>query len=180
MDAHFVPNLTIGPPVVRRLAEVSPKPLDVHLMIDDPDRWAPVYAEAGAASVTFHIEAAKAPVRLARELRRLGAEPAVALNPATPVAALEDILDEVSMVLVMSVEPGFGGQGLIERSLTKLAQARDAIGPRPVKLQVDGGVDLATAGRVVRAGATVLVAGSAVFDAPDPGAAVEALRRAAS
>jgi ribulose-phosphate 3-epimerase len=180
MDAHFVPNLTLGLPVVQRLVEVSPKPLDAHLMIEDPDLWAPAYAKAGAASVTFHLEAAKAPVRLARELRALGARPAVAINPGTPVSALEDVLDEVSMVLVMSVEPGFGGQSFIERSLAKLAQAKDSIGSRPVKLQVDGGVDLATAHRVVAAGASVLVAGSALFDAPDPGAAVEALRRAAN
>jgi ribulose-phosphate 3-epimerase len=178
MDAHFVPNLTLGLPVFRRLAEVSPVPLDAHLMIENPDRWAPAYAEAGAASVTFHIEAARAPVRLARELREAGAKAAAALNPATPVAALADLLEELDMILVMAVEPGFGGQSFIARSLAKLRQARQLIGGRPVKLQIDGGVGPATVGGIVQAGANVLVAGSAVFGGDDPAAAVAALREA--
>jgi ribulose-phosphate 3-epimerase len=176
MDAHFVPNLTMGLPVVKRLAQVSPLPLDAHLMIEDPDRWAPRYAEAGARSVTFHIEAAKAPVRLARELRAQGAKAAAAVNPGTPVAALADLAGELDMILVMSVEPGFGGQGFIERSLAKLRAARQLIAGRPVKLQVDGGVDRATVGPVVQAGADALVAGSAVYGGGDPAGAVAELR----
>jgi ribulose-phosphate 3-epimerase len=179
MDGHFVPNLTIGPPVIRRIAQVSPLPTDVHLMIDNPDRFAPDYAAAGADSVTFHLEAAKAPVRLARELRRQGAKAAVAINPATPVAALEDLLDEVDMVLIMSVEPGFGGQSFIERSLGKLARAKALIAGRPVKLEIDGGADRRTTPLIARAGADVIVAGSAVFGAEDPAAEIRALKELA-
>jgi ribulose-phosphate 3-epimerase len=180
MDAHFVPNLTVGLPVARRIVEVASRPVDAHLMIDDPDRWAPLFAEAGAASVTFHQEAAKAPVRLARELRARGAKAAVALNPATPVAALENLLEEIDMILVMSVEPGFGGQSFIERSLAKLREARTLIGDRPIRLQVDGGVDRTTAGRIAAAGADLLVAGSAIFDSDDPAGEVRALKDAAA
>jgi ribulose-phosphate 3-epimerase len=182
MDGHFVPNLTLGLPVVQRLVQVSPLPLDIHLMIEDPDRWAPDYAQAGAASVTFHYEAAKAPVRLARTLRQAGAKVGVAVNPATPVMVLEDLMAEIDMILVMSVEPGFGGQGFIDRSLAKLAQARAlaAQGSRPVEVQVDGGADRTRIARIVAAGATVVVAGSAVFNAEDPGQEVQALRQAAA
>jgi ribulose-phosphate 3-epimerase len=179
MDGHFVPNLTIGLPVIRRIAEVSPLPTDVHLMIDNPDRFAPLYAAAGTDSVTFHLEAAQAPVRLAREIRREGAKAAVAINPATPVEGLENLLDEVDMILIMSVEPGFGGQTFIERSLAKLAQAQRLIADRPVKLQIDGGADTHTIGRIVQAGADVVVAGSAVFSGADPAAQIAALREAA-
>ena len=178
MDNHFVPNLTIGLPVVARLARVSPVPLDVHLMIEDADRWAPGFAEAGAASVTFHAEAARAPVRLARELRRLGVQVGVALRPGTAVEPLVDLLPEFDMVLVMTVEPGFGGQSFIEGTLPKIRRTRAAItaSGAPVRIQVDGGVSRATIGRIAAAGADVFVAGSAVYGAPDIGAEIDALR----
>ena len=181
MDNHFVPNLTLGLPVVARLAEVSPVPLDCHLMIAAPDRWAVGYAEAGAASVTFHVEAASAPVRLARELRAAGARAAVALSPATPVAAVEHLLEEVGMVLLMTVEPGFGGQAFLDLVLPKITALRERVDARglDVRLQVDGGVDPGTIGRAAAAGADVFVAGSAVYGADDPAAAVVALREAA-
>ncbi|CAA9421764.1 MAG: Ribulose-phosphate 3-epimerase, partial [uncultured Quadrisphaera sp.] len=181
MDGHFVPNLTLGLPVVERLVAVSPRPLDCHLMIDDPDRWAPGYAEAGAASVTFHVEAATSPVRLARALRAAGARAGVALNPATPVEAVEALLGEVDMVLVMTVEPGFGGQGFLESCLPKLRRLRGALddGGLEVRLQVDGGVSASTIAAAAEAGADTFVAGSAVYGAEDPGRAVAALREAA-
>jgi ribulose-phosphate 3-epimerase len=182
MDQHFVPNLTVGPPVVQRIAQVSPLALDAHLMIEEPDRHAPAYAEAGAASVTFHLEAAKAPVRLARELRRGGAAVGLAINPGTPVAAAADLLGEIDMLLVMSVEPGFGGQKFIERSLAKVAAARALIDDAgySVEIEVDGGVGLPNIRSLVDAGATVLVAGAAIFGAPEPATAIAAMREAAS
>ncbi len=181
MDNHFVPNLTLGLPVVERLAQVSPVPLDCHLMIADPDRWAPAYAEAGAASVTFHVEAATSPVRLARELRAKGARAGVALNPATPVEAVEALLGEVDLVLVMTVEPGFGGQELLPVCLPKVRRLRAAVtdGGLGVRLQVDGGITAATIAGAARAGADTFVAGSAVYGADDPAAAITALRTAA-
>jgi ribulose-phosphate 3-epimerase len=182
MDNHFVPNLTLGLPVVESLRKVSPLPLDVHLMIEDPDRWAPAYAEAGAGSVTFHVEAAHAPVRLARELRRVGARAGLALKPATPVEPYEDLLVELDMLLLMTVEPGFGGQAFLDVVLPKLRRARamvDRSGAQ-IWLQVDGGVSLDTVARCVEAGADVLVAGSAVYGADDPEAAIAALRSAAA
>ena len=177
MDGHFVPNLTLGLPVVTRLAQVSPVPLDVHLMIDDADRWAPQYADAGAASVTFHLEATQAPVRLARELRSGGVRAAVAVRPATPVEPLLDLLGEFDMVLVMTVEPGFGGQSFIDGTLPKVRRLRQAVGSDgPVRVQVDGGVSRTTIARIARAGADVFVAGSAVYGADDPAAEIAALR----
>jgi len=181
MDAHFVPNLTIGLPVVEALAKSTDLPLDCHLMIDDPDRWAPGYAEAGAGSVTFHVEAANAPIRLARALRGLGARAGIALNPATAVDGLDDLLDEVDMVLLMTVEPGFGAQRFLDVVLPKVRRVREAIDRRGgvVWLQVDGGVSLETIERCADAGADVFVAGSAVFGSDDPAAVVESLRNAA-
>ena len=178
MDNHFVPNLTIGLPVVERLVKVAPVPVDVHLMIEDPDRWAPGYAEAGAASVTFHAEAAQAPVRLARELRRLGAKAGLALRPATPVEPYLDLLAEVDMLLVMTVEPGFGGQAFLEMCLPKIRQARELVSRSGLEvwLQVDGGVSAETIERCADAGADVFVAGSAVFGADDPAGAIGNLR----
>ena len=178
MDQHFVPNLTIGLPVVKRLAEVSPVPLDVHLMVDDADRWAPEYAAAGAASVTFHAEATQAPVRLARELRSAGVRAGVAIRPATPVEPLLDLLDEFDMILVMTVEPGFGGQPFIDGTLPKIRRARQAIRAAHADtwVQVDGGVSRQTIGRIAAAGADVFVAGSAVYDADDVAAEIAALR----
>ncbi len=182
MDNHFVPNLTLGLPVVERLAQVSPVPLDCHLMIAAPDRWARDYAEAGAASVTFHVEAASAPVRLARELRAAGARAAVAVSPATPVSAVEHLLGEVDMVLVMTVEPGFGGQSFLDLTLPKIAALRSLADGQglDLRVQVDGGISGETIERAAAAGADVFVAGSAVFGADDVGAAVAALREAAS
>jgi len=181
MDYHFVPNLTLGLPVFERLAAVSPIPLDAHLMIDDPDRWAPAYAEAGAASVTFHAEAATAPVRLARELRRLGARAGVALRPATPVEPFLDLLSEVDMILVMTVEPGFGGQSFIDGTLPKIRRARQAVSESglDVWIQVDGGVSRSTIERAADAGANVFVAGSAVFGADSIEGEISALRELA-
>ena len=179
MDNHFVPNLTIGLPVVESLRRTTTKMLDIHLMIEDPDRWAPRYAEAGAESVTFHVEAASAPVRLARELRRLGARAGVALNPATPVSAVENLLKDVDMVLIMSVEPGFGAQKFLDLVLPKVTAVRKMIGDADIWLQMDGGVSLETIERCAQAGADTFVAGSAVFRADDPDMMVQALKKAA-
>src|ERR687885_976511 len=127
MDNHFVPNLTLGVPVVEALHRATDTPLDLHLMIEDPDRWAPAYVEAGAGSVTFHVEAATAPVRLARNLRSLGARAGMALRPATPLEPYEDLLPELDMLLIMTVEPGFGGQGFLDVVLPKLRRCREAL-----------------------------------------------------
>jgi ribulose-phosphate 3-epimerase len=182
MDNHFVPNLTLGAPVVETLAKATSTPIDCHLMIEDPDRWAPSYVEAGARSVTFHVEAAAAPVRLARELRSLGARAGMALRPATPVEPYEDLLGELDMLLVMTVEPGFGGQRFLDLCLPKIRRARELISRHHLELwlQVDGGVSLETIGRCADAGADTFVAGSAVFGADDPDAMVEQLREAAA
>jgi ribulose-phosphate 3-epimerase len=182
MDNHFVPNLTIGVPVVEALSKVARTPLDCHLMIADPDRWAPAYVEAGAQSVTFHIEAATAPIRLARELRAQGARAGLALRPATPVEPYEDLLSELDMLLVMTVEPGFGGQRFLEVCVPKIRRVRELIGRHGVDvwLQVDGGVSLETIEICAEAGADVFVAGSAVFGADDPAKAIASLRARAS
>lgn len=182
MDNHFVPNLTLGLPVVQRLQEISEIPLDIHLMIQDPDRWAPAYAEAGCDSVTFHAEAAAAPVRLARELRSAGAKAGLALRPATAVEPYLDLLPEINMLLVMTVEPGFGGQKFLDVTLPKIRRAAEAIraGGGQVALQVDGGVTEQTIVRAAEAGADVFVAGSSVYGAQDPEAAITALREAAA
>jgi ribulose-phosphate 3-epimerase len=178
MDNHFVPNLTLGVPVVESLARASATPLDCHLMIEDPDRWAPQYVEAGAGSVTFHAEAAAAPVRLAREIRAAGARAAMALKPATPVEPYEDLLPELDMLLVMTVEPGFGGQAFLDVMLPKIRRTRELLTRHGLELwlQVDGGVSAATIERCAEAGADVFVAGSAVYGAKDPAAAVRELR----
>ncbi len=178
MDNHFVPNLTLGQPVVEALAKVSAQPLDCHLMIEDPDRWAPAYVDAGAANVTFHVEAATAPVRLARELRSLGARAGLALRPATQVEPYEDLLGEIDMLLVMTVEPGFGGQSFLDLCLPKIRRAAALIARHggDIWLQVDGGVSADTIERCAEAGADVFVAGSAVFGADDPDGVVASLR----
>jgi ribulose-phosphate 3-epimerase len=178
MDNHFVPNLTVGLPVVESLAKATATPLDCHLMIEDPDRWGPAYVEAGAANVTFHVEAAGAPVRLARELRSAGARAGMALKPATPVEPYADLLEEFDLLLVMTVEPGFGGQPFLDGCLPKLRRARALVDRLGVSLwlQVDGGISAETIGRCAEAGADVFVAGSAVFGAGDPAAAVSGLR----
>lgn len=184
MDNHFVPNLTWGPPVVQRLREVSPVPFDVHLMIEDADRWAPRYAEIGCESVTFHAEAAIAPIKLARQLRSNGAQAGMALRPATPVEPYLDLLagGELDMLLVMTVEPGFGGQAFLEVTLPKIRRAAEALrgSQVPVALQVDGGITEETIARAAEAGADVFVAGSAVYGVEDPAEAIAALRRSAA
>lgn len=181
MDNHFVPNLTLGLPVVQAIRAATALPLDIHLMIADADRWAPDYAEAGAESVTFHAEASGAPVRLARELRARGSRAGMALKPATPVEPYLDMLPELDMLLLMTVEPGFGGQAFLDVVLPKIRRARAALdgAATPLALQVDGGVNRDTIERAAEAGADVFVAGSAVFGADDPDAAVVALRDAA-
>ncbi|MET1062037.1 MAG: ribulose-phosphate 3-epimerase [Aeromicrobium sp.] len=178
MDNHFVPNLTLGAPVIEALAKVAKQPIDAHLMIQDPDRWAPSFVEAGAGSITFHVEAAAAPVRLAREIRAKGARASMALKPATPIEPYEDMLPELDMVLIMTVEPGFGGQKFLDLCLPKIARARKLIDQHggDIWLQVDGGVSLETIERCAEAGADVFVAGSAVFGADDPEDMVTQLR----
>jgi ribulose-phosphate 3-epimerase len=178
MDAHFVPNLTIGLPVVESLLRHARLPLDCHLMIDEPDLWAPQYAEAGARSVTIHAEATTAPIRALREIRAAGARAGLALNPITPVEPYADLLPEVDMVLVMTIEPGFGGQDFIDLVLPKIRRARQYIAEHggDIWLQVDGGVSEETIERCAEAGADMFVAGSAVYGSADPAAAVKALR----
>jgi ribulose-phosphate 3-epimerase len=178
MDNHFVPNLTFGTTMVEALAKATEIPLDAHLMIEDPDRWAPEYAEAGARSVTFHVEAAKAPVRLARELRAKGARASMALKPATPIEPYEDLLPELDMILLMTVEPGFGGQRFLDVVVPKIRRTRAMLRRHGVKtwLQVDGGISLETIERAAEAGADVFVAGSAVYSASDPDAMIADLR----
>ena len=181
MDNHFVPNLTLGIPVVESLARATDIPLDCHLMIEDPDRWAPQYVEAGAGSITFHVEAAAAPVRLAREIRAKGARASMALKPGTPIEPYEDLLPELDMLLIMTVEPGFGGQAFLDIMLPKIRRTRELIAKHDLELwlQVDGGVSAATIERCAEAGADVFVAGSAVYGAEDPALAVRNLRELA-
>ncbi|HEY4535902.1 MAG TPA: ribulose-phosphate 3-epimerase [Enteractinococcus sp.] len=178
MDNHFVPNLTMGVPVVKAIRAATAKPLDIHLMIEDADRWAPEYADLGAESVTFHVEASGAPIRLARELRARGTKASMALKPATPIEPYMDMLTELDMVLLMTVEPGFGGQSFLDVVLPKIRRARQAIEDAgvPIALQVDGGVAPDTIERAAEAGANVFVAGSAVYSADDPAKAIDELR----
>jgi ribulose-phosphate 3-epimerase len=181
MDNHFVPNLTFGPQMVQRIQATSPVPLDVHLMIDAPERWAPEYAEIGAASVTFHLEAAAEPIALARRLRAIGARAGLAVKPATQVESLFEVLDEFDQILVMTVEPGFGGQSFMPEMMPKLRRLADEARRRgsAVWLQVDGGIGESTIAQAAEAGADTFVAGSAVFGAADPDAAIAALRTSA-
>jgi ribulose-phosphate 3-epimerase len=187
MDNHFVPNLTLGLPVVQALLKHAALPVDCHLMITDPDRHAPAYAEAGAGSVTIHAEAAKAPVRTLRAIRAAGARSGLALNPGTAIEPYEDLLDEIDMVLLMTVEPGFGGQPFLDMVLPKLRRARAMLSARAARqptapevwLQVDGGVSGETIERCAEAGADVFVAGSAVYGAQDPARAARELREQA-
>jgi len=182
MDGHFVPNITIGPPVLRSLRRATSLPLDVHLMISDPIKYAPDFAEAGADGLTVHVEATPHLYRVLRQIRDLGVRPGVSLNPATPATAISEVLNDVDLVLVMSVDPGFGGQAFIERTVAKIAQVREMLdnAGSEAELEVDGGISPQTAGRVATAGATVLVAGHAIFDAQEGiAAAIKAIRRAA-
>jgi len=181
MDGQFVPNLTVGPPVVRSLKRVAGVPLDVHLMIADPDRFVAAFVEAGAAMVSVHVEALPHLNRTLSYIKDLGAKAGVAINPATSLTAIEEVAADVDYVLVMSVNPGFGGQAFLPRSASKIRNLRamlDRAG-NAAPIAVDGGIDLETVGRVVEAGAEILVAGSSIFHAPDPAAAARALRAAA-
>jgi ribulose-phosphate 3-epimerase len=181
MDGHFVPNLTLGLPVVRSLYAATDLPLDCHLMIDDPDRWAPGYAEAGAANVTFHVEAAADPIGTARAIRAAGALAGLSVKPGTPLEPYLEILREFDTLLVMTVEPGFGGQDFIAEVLPKVELARRHVRAGHLRLfiEVDGGIAADTIEAAAHAGADVFVAGSAVYGADDPAKAVEALRDAA-
>ncbi len=182
MDNHFVPNLTFGPQMVETVQRVSPIPLDVHLMIEDPDRWAPGYAELGAFSVTFHAEAAADPVALARRIREIGSRASIALKPGTAVEPYLELLPEFDQVLVMTVEPGFGGQSFMPEVMPKLRLLREVADREglDVWLQVDGGIAADTIGIAAEAGADTFVAGSAVYGATDVDAAIAGLRHAAA
>jgi ribulose-phosphate 3-epimerase len=181
MDGHFVPNLTVGPPVVKSLKKVATVPLDVHLMIEHPDQYIPLFAESGASLISVHVEVLPHLNRSLSYIKGLGARAGVAINPSTPLVALEEVVADVDYVLVMSVNPGFGGQAFLPRSASKIEKLRamlDRAG-NPAPIEVDGGIDLDTVGHVVAAGAEILVAGSSIFHTPDPAAATRALRAAA-
>jgi ribulose-phosphate 3-epimerase len=181
MDGHFVPNITIGVPVVRSLKKVATVPLDVHLMIEDPDRYVEDFVDAGAARLSVHLEVLPHLHRTIQFIKSLGAKAGVAVNPSTPVCALEEVAGDLDHVLVMSVNPGFGGQTFIPRSESKIRAIRallDGCG-NPAPIEVDGGVDVSNAARLVAAGASILVAGVAIFGAADPAAATRQLRAAA-
>ncbi len=182
MDGHFVPNITMGPPVVRSIRRATRLPLDVHLMIAEPDRYIDAFVEAGAAMLSVHVEVLPHLHRTIHAIKAAGARAGVVLNPSTSVVAIEEVAADVDFVLVMSVDPGFGGQTFIPRSLDKIRRVRallDGAG-NPAPVEVDGGVDLTTARAVVEAGAGILVAGHAVFGGGDAAAAVRALRAAAT
>ena len=178
MDGHFVPNLTMGPPVIQSIKRVATVPLDVHLMIEEPDRYIRAFVDAGASMISVHVEVLPHLHRTLQLIKSLGAKAGVAINPATPVSAIQEVADIVDHVLVMSVNPGFGGQTFIPRSESKIRAARklldDAGNRAPV--EVDGGVDLTNAPRVVAAGAEILVAGQTIFGSGDPARATRALR----
>ncbi|MBL8661109.1 MAG: ribulose-phosphate 3-epimerase [Rhodospirillales bacterium] len=180
MDGHFVPNLTFGPPVIRAIRRHTAKPFDVHLMIDPAQPYLAAYAEAGADIITVHAEADRHLDRSLQVIRDLGRRAGVSLNPGTPEGAIEHVLDRLDLILVMSVNPGFGGQSFIPAQLEKIRRIRRMIGERPIELEVDGGVNAETAPAVVAAGASVLVAGSAVFCGSDYRATIAALRPLAS
>ncbi|WP_408889180.1 ribulose-phosphate 3-epimerase [Myxococcus faecalis] len=178
MDGRFVPNLTIGPVVVEAIKRAATKPLDVHLMIVEPEKYVEAFAKAGADVLTVHVEASPHLHRTLQQIRHAGAKPAVVLNPSTPLSAIEEVLGDVEMVLLMSVNPGFGGQGFIESTVDKVRRLRAMLDARGLStdIEVDGGINAETAKKVVEAGATVLVAGSYVFGAKDRAAAIRSLR----
>ena len=182
MDGHFVPNITIGPPVVRSIRDATGLPLDVHLMISEADRFIPAFAEAGANSITVHVEALRHLDRTVALIRSFGARVGVALNPATSITEIEHVLDLVDMILVMTVNPGFGGQKFIPYTIEKTRRLREMIDQAGVAcvIEVDGGIDLANMGDVLGAGAGVIVAGSAIFKSSDPGAVVQEMLEKAS
>ena len=181
MDGHFVPNITIGPPVVRAIKRVSTKPLDVHLMIDDPDRYLDAFVDAGASLISVHVEVLPHLHRTLQAIKTRGVKAGVVLNPSTPVVSIEDVAGDVDHVLVMSVNPGFGGQTFIPRSLEKIRAVRQLLSAagNHAPIEVDGGVDLETVADVVAAGADMLVAGQAVFGGGNPEEAARTLRAAA-
>jgi len=181
MDGHFVPNITIGPPVVKSIRRVATRPLDVHLMIEDPDRYIDAFADAGAAMISVHVEVLPHLHRTVHAIKALGVKAGVVLNPSTPVIALENVATDVDYVLVMSVNPGFGGQTFIPRSESKVREVRallDRVGNAAL-VEIDGGINLGNVGRIVAAGARMIVAGSAIFHAPDPERATRDLKAAA-
>ncbi|WP_069166452.1 ribulose-phosphate 3-epimerase [Nocardia altamirensis] len=182
MDAHFVPNLTLGLPVVESLLKATDIPLDCHLMIDNPGRWAPPYAEAGAHNVTFHAEATDDPVAVARDIRAAGAKAGLSVKPNTPIEPYLEILKDFDTLLVMSVEPGFGGQSFIASVLEKARIVRRLVDAGELRLlvEIDGGINADTIEAAAEAGIDCFVAGSAVYNTADPGATVEALRRQAA
>lgn len=181
MDGHYVPNITLGPPVVKSIRKVTNLPLDCHLMITDPDDYIEEFAKAGANLISVHVEAVTHLHRTVMEIRKLGCQPGVVLNPATPLIALEEILPFVDYVLLMSVNPGFGGQSFIETALDKVSRLRDMIKSRSlnVKIEIDGGIDTKNVAEVVRRGAQWLVAGSAVFGKENPEEATRLLKQKA-
>jgi ribulose-phosphate 3-epimerase len=183
MDGHFVPNITIGPPVVKSIKRVARVPLDVHLMITDPDKYAEAFVQAGADMLSVHVEVLPHLHRSVAFIKSLGVKAGVVLNPSTPVGALEDIVSDVDFILVMSVNPGFGGQKFIPKSLDKVAAVRamlDRAGNTSAPIEIDGGIDLSNIARAVAAGVDIAVAGSAIFNTPDPIAATRALKEAAA
>lgn len=181
MDYHFVPNLTIGEPVVQRLCEIATLPTDIHLMIENPDRWASNYAAMGATSITFHMGATTAPIRLARQLHTMGAQACFAIRPSEPVEPLFDILNEFDTILIMTVEPGFGGQKFLNNQLNKIARLRQEITRQHLTthIEVDGGINLTTAPLVTEAGADILVAGSSIFNSENRTQMITNLRQTA-
>ena len=182
MDGHFVPNITIGPPVIRAIKRVTSLPLDVHLMIADPARYLTTFADAGADFLSVHVEATPHLHKTLTEIKKLGVQAGVALNPSTPESVLNEIATEVDFILVMSVNPGFGGQKFIPRTLTKIVAIQEILekAKNEAPIEVDGGISQSNAGDVVAAGADMLVAGSAIFGSPDPSQAIEMLRLAGS
>lgn len=179
MDGHFVPNITMGPLVVSAIKRVTSVPLDVHLMITNPDLYLDAFAQAGAGTLSVHVEATVHLHRTLSRIRQLGMRAGVAINPATPLAAIGEVFDLLDQVIIMSVNPGFGGQSFIPRSFERITELRAQLGDRPVDIEVDGGVDISNALALIRAGANILVAGNSVFGAPDPAAATTSLRQAA-
>lgn len=181
MDGHFVPNLTIGPPVVRSIKKYTKLPLDVHLMMTNPDDFISLFAESGANSLTVHVETCPHLHRTLQEIKKRGMSAGISLNPATSLALLDETLAEVDMILIMTVNPGFGGQAFIPSSLSKIRRLREQLTARAlsrVEIEVDGGISAANIRQVADAGATVFVAGSAVFDAPDPAEMIRKMKAA--
>jgi ribulose-phosphate 3-epimerase len=180
MDGHFVPNISIGPDVVKAIRPLTKKTIDVHLMIAPCDPYLEAFAKAGSDIITVHVEAGPHVHRSLQAIRALGKKAGVTMNPGTPVASIENVIDIIDLVLIMSVNPGFGGQSFIPAALDKIAQVRALVGGRPIDIEVDGGVTPENAGRVVKAGANALVAGSAVFKTPDYKKSIAAIRNAAA